>query len=452
MHLARLAPVVAIALALTAPTAAHADIFAAVNVRAPAPRTDFDVAVVNATLGARVVLPAGVNTTANETHPDISNDGKRLVFERIDPSAGTTRIVMFDISTGQSADLFTGFEVAARTPSDPAITPNGETVATGGPFTASAGGGTFFPDLMMIDVSNFPAGPFQKTFARTTYGFGENGIVFNPDFGANARFTLIEARSGLSFFSDVILQELGTSGSSPPPLSRTGVDHMDAAVIGTSTQRVLLEEHPRVNGGLDPGNITFRPASRTAFPLNSSTPLPGNVNTARDESQPAATPDGRFIGFVRRAADGHDRLFVWDSETQTILNSNGVDLGTLATRPVGNVGMFVKLLIAGSTVKSSGGITVNLFSPTGVGLLVQRIVGRHRVLGRPAFKLRQVGRVPLGAFKRGRGRTQWDLEVNGKPLKPGRYLVTPRAVTRRLAVRELGKPRVIRITRSTRRP
>jgi len=69
------------------------------------------------------------------------------------------------------------------------------------------------------------------------------------------------------------------------------------------------------------------------------------------------------------------------------------------------------------------------------------------VLGNRAFKLRTVGRVPLGNCGRGRLRTKWDLRVGGKRLRPGRYLVTVRVVTRKRVVRELGRPKVIRIRR-----
>jgi hypothetical protein len=69
------------------------------------------------------------------------------------------------------------------------------------------------------------------------------------------------------------------------------------------------------------------------------------------------------------------------------------------------------------------------------------------VLGHRAFRLRTVGRVPLGRFKRGRLRRHWDFKVNGRRLKPARYLVTVRAVTAKAKVRELGKPKLLRIRR-----
>jgi hypothetical protein len=40
---------------------------------------------------------------------------------------------------------------------------------------------------------------------------------------------------------------------------------------------------------------------------------------------------------------------------------------------------------------------------------------------------------------------QWDLRVGGHRLSRGTYLVTPRLLTRAGVVRELGKPRLVRI-------
>ncbi len=62
-----------------------------------------------------------------------------------------------------------------------------------------------------------------------------------------------------------------------------------------------------------------------------------------------------------------------------------------------------------------------------VGILVQRIVRQRRVRGHVVRTLRPVGRVPFGERAKGALRARWDLRVNGRPLRPGRYLVTLRA-------------------------
>src|SRR5262249_3509306 len=48
--------------------------------------------------------------------------------------------------------------------------------------------------------------------------------------------------------------------------------------------------------------------------------LPAIVNApGLDEAFPAFTPDGRYLGFVRQLANNDDRLFVFDTVTQTLL-------------------------------------------------------------------------------------------------------------------------------------
>ena len=161
MRRGRVLALAAAAAALLTPAGARADIFAAVQVAAPSPRTDFDIAVLNASTGARLALPAGTNTTANETHPTITIDGRRLAFQRSDPAAGTVRIITVDLSTSQSADLFNGFEVAQRPPSDPAIMPSSSVVYTGGPFVAQSG--EFSAPIVSTALFDFPSGPFTRT-------------------------------------------------------------------------------------------------------------------------------------------------------------------------------------------------------------------------------------------------------------------------------------------------
>src|SRR5262249_35357355 len=51
--------------------------------------------------------------------------------------------------------------------------------------------------------------------------------------------------------------------------------------------------------------------------------LPAIVNSSRDEGRPAFTPDGRYIGFIRDEANGHERVYVFDTETQTLIDADG---------------------------------------------------------------------------------------------------------------------------------
>jgi hypothetical protein len=102
-------------------------------------------------------------------------------------------------------------------------------------------------------------------------------------------------------------------------------------------------------------------------------------------------------------------------------------------------------VIATSRITVSGGVTATLTDASSIGILVQRIVGEDRTRGQVAYELEPVGRVPLGFFEKGSLRTHWDLEVDGEPLLPGRYLVTLRAIEGDV-IRELGEPQVLRIS------
>src|SRR5690348_16157220 len=160
--LARLRSAAATAAVLSATFAApaHGDIFAVTGAPPQVAGNGRDIALVNVNTGARSSLPAGVNTTANEQRPTISSDGRRMVFLRFD--GNTERVVMVDLSSGQMSDLFNGFEVASHAPRSPSITPDGETVFTGGLFR-DEGGGLFRPYVTATDVSAFPAGPYPHT-------------------------------------------------------------------------------------------------------------------------------------------------------------------------------------------------------------------------------------------------------------------------------------------------
>ena len=74
----------------------------------------------------------------------------------------------------------------------------------------------------------------------------------------------------------------------------------------------------------------------------------------------------------------------------------------------------------------------------GVGILVQRVHGHH---------LERVGKVPLGTHGKGRLRLRWNLRVNGKPLHPGRYQITLRALDGHKRVLGLSAPTTIRVRR-----
>ena len=84
-----------------------------------------------------------------------------------------------------------------------------------------------------------------------------------------------------------------------------------------------------------------------------------------------------------------------------------------------------------------------------VGILVQRIVGMRHVHGKRVFATTTVGRVPLGHHPRGSLKIRWDLKVGGHRLKPGKYLVTLRALDRHRNVLGTTNPAIVKISRTS---
>lgn len=440
--------------ALLAAPSANAGIIAAVN--EPVPNgtscpTQTDIALIDPATGAKTALPPGVNTPANELHPSITPDGRRMAFETYDPTAGTVRIRVVDLSTGDQADLFNAFEASSIQPLTPAITPDGSSVITGIPLVPTSSG-RFAAFWEVTSLANFPAGPYPRTQRAGNATFPSAGRTLNP-----------YTRSDGDLVSDVLTQ----SGSSrtwnlllsfPGGLSSVASDNTDGhpALSDSTSNVVVFQQDPPSQFSTD---LMFRPVS--GFPSAPATELPALVSsTGQDELQPAFTPDGRYLAFIRNAHDGdhHDRLFVFDTQTQTLLNSSGIDLGFFSFAcEVGTPFPFEFTVQGGISLRetftlvfsslnfSTGQLSFQVQSPTGIGILVQRIVGHHRLLGRVVPTLKTVGRVPFGRFKRGRHHVHWNLRVNGHRLRRGRYLVTPRLLSRKRVVTELGKPRVLRV-------
>jgi hypothetical protein len=250
-----------------------------------------------------------------------------------------------------------------------------------------------------------------------------------------------ETRQGVN--GELVLLNIG--GRSSLPQARGNETYANPALAATTPTIVVFDQRQvPLSGTIGTGDIVFRPATVSSF-VGTPTVLPAIVSSEADESQPALTADERYLGFVRHGSNGHDRLFLWDSQTQTLLNAQGVDLGAIDSHGTGSVSLYSKTLLLESQVTLQGVINIRLLGGSGIGIVVQRILGRHRVLGRQAYKLGPARRVPLGQFKKGRHAIRWDLRVDGRKLPPGRYLVTPRAVTAKVVVRELGRPRVIRV-------
>jgi hypothetical protein len=309
----------------------------------------------------------------------------------------------------------------------------------GGPLT-KVDNTSNFADLISTDLAPFPTGPYVHTTLRPQYTVHLVGTVDDPVVGGNGL---------MAYAINDVNQELvlmRPDGTASMPQAQLPTSVANPAIAADHPTLVAFDQR-RLQTDLQSfsnGDIVFRPADVPTF-VGPPTALPAIVNSSQDESQPALTSDERYLAFVRHGADGHDRLLVWDSVTQTLLNARGVDLGAVTTRDVGSVSLFTKAIVTTTSLGPGGLVTVGLTGPSGIGIVVQRILGTHRVLGKRGYKLGPARRVPLGTFEKGRHGIRWDLKVNGRRLAPGRYLVTVRAVTPKVVVRELGRPHVIRV-------
>jgi hypothetical protein len=419
----------AIAVFLSASAAAsiaHADIVATVEVpNATPPFLQTDLATFNVATGART--DPGVNTNAHEFHPSIAHN--RIVFQR-QSGPFTNAIIMKDLATGQQADLFD--QPAARDANDPALAPDGSIVLTG---TGSLHG---VPSVTSTAVSAFPTGPFlhTKVPADADPAHRDRGISDPVVVGTNP----------LGFiFNEALIDEVYASLP-----NRAGLIAR-SAVHGTpdATGKLIVYE--------DLGSDTVPPALWSIDTASQSPPvrLPRAVNAGAGTVaiEPSLSFDGRYLAFVRRrTSDGLHRLFVWDSQTQLLLDPDGITLGPFPGPSFdaflardGNIALTLLPVLQKVTIGQIGTINFELSSASNVGIVVQKVIGRTRVFGKPAPKLRFLGPVPLGHFRRGKGHVVWSRKLRGRKLGPGVYQVTVRSVTRTGGVRDLSRPVLIRI-------
>jgi hypothetical protein len=400
-------------------------------------------------------VPAGLNTAEDEMHPSVV--GNQLAFERVNPAGDTTRILEMDLTTGREADLFNAFEASQLVPSTPSLTSDGATVITGTRLAASRSSilGALQPSWGLTGLASFPSGPFAHSVRTGTTSFTNAGETLHPIERSDGLFASVVHFAGSNKFG-ILLER---PGAAPEFASESEANLLQFALSDATTNVVVInrELHSRTEESL--GKLAFRPV--VGFAAAASTLLPALVNPqGSDELDPGFTTGGRYLGFVRYARDGdaHLRLFVFDTATQTLLNTSGIDLGVLPSfgcEPVaaawtqaGNLSLRQTFQLVTSSITFQGVkplVSFSLSQSSGVGILVQRVVGHHRLFGHLVRKLETVGRVPFGSFKAGSHRLRWNLRVAGRALTHGTYLVTPRLVSGGGIVHELGTPRLLRI-------
>jgi hypothetical protein len=405
---------------------ARADVFAVTdNVVSASGATD--LVWLDASTGNALTLPAGINTADNESHPSISSDGKKLVFERRNPSTGSDRIIMADLSTGATADLFTGFEVGMIHPTSPSITPDGKGVLTGG-----TGNGP-----LLTDVSSFPTGPYPHTdVAGRSQTF--DPVATGSTAGSLLAFDEVGGGPGLRNvrFGNIGQTSFGSGGIA-------GERNAHPTIASPGGVKTIVFDFAGVTGGTaDTAHLeTCSPVNPVAAGCTHGT-LPG-TNSTHDQTRPAFTPDGRYVGFIRNLDDLFGFVKVWDSETQTLIASLGV---AITPDDSGSLSLYERPILTLANIDLTAGlVNFRISVPANIGILVQRVTGHRKLFGRTAPKLGKARRVPLGSFKHGKGHAHWNLKVGGRALHRGTYQVTVRALTHSGRIRDLGKPQLLHI-------
>jgi hypothetical protein len=456
----------------------------------------FEIGIVNAATGAAVALPAGVNTPDDELHPALSPDGRFLLFTRMkllpklngDIVPPATRTVHWvDLQTAQttavgsgSGPVITTKTAASRTltwgitPVD--VTPSSFTregalevgrvasLGTGAPNGGSAGTiyasvssrnlfiphAATIPNLLTEDVFTPSCQPCHATRDARYLSLAYHDPITGALTEGNARLSLFGLAGGLSdqpsTFQTLKLGAPGAPAGHPVPRSGDGYVALD----------VTTGEDVNVH------SITFPGETQT-------TPAPAPITTAAAERLPAWSPDGLSLAFVRTDS-GRRKLGVFDATPglQTIVNPL-VDLGPDAPTPQtrafqsvwGGLSLARSPAAPAPVVACSPSCIAKLKRATltnpipltpavstsskgqTIGIFVARVTGKRKLLGRSVARIRVVGRVPLGATVKGANRFRWSGEVAGKRLRPGRYLLTYRALRRN---RVLSTSRSIRFT------
>lgn len=404
---------------------AHGDIFAVTDAFVVGTQQT-NILLINASTGDLLTLPSGINTIDNELHPSVTPDGKKLVFER-HSDAGSDRIIMADLSTGATSDLFTGFDAGTIHPTTPSITQDGTGVLTGGP-----GSGP-----LLTDVSNFPSGPYPHTDVAG-HSQTRDPVATGSAPGSLMAFGEVGSGPGVTNvrFGNIGQTSFGSGG--------TLGDHNAHPTIASpgGVKTIILDIASPANGNVGTAHLLpCSPVNPVAAGCQHGT-LPG-TNSTFDQSRPAFTPDGRYVGWIRTFDNGTGAVVIWDSDTQTAV-------ATFALRPtgddVGSLSLYERPLLTLAHIDFTAAlVNFRLLAGANIGILVQKVTGHHKLFGRTVPKLGKPRRVPLGSFKKGTRHAHWNLKVGGKKLGKGTYQVTVRALTRTGRIRDLGKPQLLHI-------
>jgi hypothetical protein len=453
--MSRLVVAAAATAALLLPATAHADLRAAYD--RVTPGAQLDVALVNASTGQPIALPAGVNTAAREFHPSLSPDGNRLAFVRQTFELrgsdqilqAVYRIHVFDLRTGAEVTPSTLAAGDDRT-TTPSFAADGATIVVGrhpdGPVTddrigviALPSGSTSFVDSGFDEAL---ATPQAMALQQLACAFGScvdvRAKTLNPVAAVAGTVGAweLDTTGGAAGDRSTILVRRGAAQATLPEAGDTTAGRWSHPTVATGALVAAQFERAGPGGALAPADLhVLDVASGTQ-----TTDFPG-VNSPLDEHFPAWAADGRMLAFLRTTSAGREQLVLYDVDTAQPLNAAQADLGPAPGTDA-----------LGTIRRRQGGLSLARFTPpptitcdaacqrgiaslqvgntgTKVGILVQRVLGS----GRHA-RLRFARRIPLGFHRPGR------FGVHFPHLADGTYQLVARTLTSANKVKDVSAP------------
>jgi hypothetical protein len=399
-----------------------------------------------------VVTPAPfVSSDNTRTTPSLSNDARWLINGVSgEPDEGKAAATIFDLHNG--AAPFTLLD-------QPPPPPTGGSCPAG---TVCVPPGASAPDTIPPDAAPTGSGSSTTSILNTVAGPGGTPLL------AWSRYRLTRFTNGTTAVRIDLRMRRHEPGFGARTVDFT-VPHTGDEVFGhpavADDNQVAFERIPVTSGGtVGNGDIwAVSPSSGTIF---RSFP---QVNSSADERQPAWSRDGRYLAVLRRGGDGHDRVLLFDFANNLVVDPAGLDLGSPVadSRPLGESRpleggisiaddptartetitllqpRFVCTTSKGGMLQCQvqGTVAVPAGKRTTVGIVVRRVRGTRKVLGRTVPRLGRQIRIPLGRLT---GHARFARHVPRR-LRPGRYLLTARTFRKRGRVRTLAKPRVVRV-------